>query len=92
MVPFQKIMEARKTTGLSQYFLQQGCKNGTIPHIKSGGGNTPTLRPLRWRLSCWVSRPVSCPSWWRRDGNLSACWAPTSGPGSGLYRAADRVS
>ena len=37
MVPFQKIMEARKTTGLSQYFLQQGCKNGTIPHIKSGG-------------------------------------------------------
>ena len=37
MVPFQKITEACKTMGLSQYFLRQGCKNGTIPHIKSGG-------------------------------------------------------
>ena len=25
MVPFQKITEACKTTGLSQYFLRQGC-------------------------------------------------------------------
>lgn len=37
MVPFQKIAEACKTTGLSQYFLRQGCKDGTVPHIKSGG-------------------------------------------------------
>ena len=36
-VPFQKITEACKTTGLSRYFLRQGCKNGTVPHIKSGG-------------------------------------------------------
>lgn len=36
MKPFQKIQEACKTTGLSMYFLRQGCKNGTIPHIKSG--------------------------------------------------------
>lgn len=36
-VPFQKIAEACKTTGLSQYYLRQGCRNGTIPHIKSGG-------------------------------------------------------
>lgn len=36
MKPFQKIPEACKTTGLSQYFLRQGCKNRTIPHIKSG--------------------------------------------------------
>nr|WP_325299181.1 hypothetical protein [uncultured Dysosmobacter sp.] len=34
--PFQKIPEACKTTGLSQYFLRKGCKDGTIPHIKSG--------------------------------------------------------
>lgn len=34
--PFQKIPDACKTTGLSQYFLRQGCKAGTIPHIKSG--------------------------------------------------------
>ncbi len=36
MAPFQKIAEACKTTGLSQYFLRKGCKEGTIPHIKSG--------------------------------------------------------
>lgn len=34
--PFQKIPEACKTTGLSQYFLRQGCKDGSVPHIKSG--------------------------------------------------------
>jgi len=47
MTPFQKITEACKTTGLSQYFLRQGCKDGTIPHIKSGGvyySNVPALR------------------------------------------------
>lgn len=37
MVPFQKIAEACKTTGLSQYYLRQGCKKGMVPHIKSGG-------------------------------------------------------
>ena len=36
MKPFQKIPEACRTTGLSQYFLRKGCKDGTIPHIKSG--------------------------------------------------------
>ena len=34
--PFQKIPEACQTTGLSQYFLRKGCKDGTVPHIKSG--------------------------------------------------------
>jgi len=34
--PYQKIKDACRTTGLSQYFLRQGCKAGTIPHIKSG--------------------------------------------------------
>ena len=46
MVPFQKIAEACKSTGLSQYYLRQGCKNGTVPHIKSGGiyyVNVPAL-------------------------------------------------
>lgn len=45
-VPFQKIAEACKTTGLSQYYLRQGCKDGTIPHVKSGGVyyiNVPVL-------------------------------------------------
>ena len=34
--PFQKIPEACRTTGLSQYYLRKGCKNGTIPHVRSG--------------------------------------------------------
>lgn len=36
-VPFQKIPDACKTTGLSMYYLRQGCKTGDVPHIKSGG-------------------------------------------------------
>ena len=36
MVPFQKIPEACKTTGMSQYMLRKMCRDGTAPHIKSG--------------------------------------------------------
>ena len=44
--PFQKIGDACKSTGLSQYYLRSGCKAGTIPHIKSGSTyyvNVPAL-------------------------------------------------
>lgn len=34
--PFQKIPEAAQTTGLSTYFLRNGCKTGSVPHVKSG--------------------------------------------------------
>lgn len=34
--PLQKIPDACRTTGLSQYFLRKGCRDGSIPHIKSG--------------------------------------------------------
>lgn len=34
--PFQKIPEACKTTGLSMYFLRKGCRDGSIPCVKSG--------------------------------------------------------
>lgn len=36
MTPFQKIAQASKTTGLSQYYLRRGCRDGSIPHTKSG--------------------------------------------------------
>lgn len=36
MTPFQKIADACRTTGLSTYYLRKGCRDGTIPHIKSG--------------------------------------------------------
>lgn len=34
--PFQTIPSACAITGLSQKFLRNGCKDGSIPHIKSG--------------------------------------------------------
>ena len=34
--PFMKIGAASRATGLSQYYLRQGCKDGSIPPIKSG--------------------------------------------------------
>lgn len=46
MAPFQKIPDACTTTGLSQHYLRQGCKNGTVPHTKSGNTyfiNVPAL-------------------------------------------------
>lgn len=36
MIPFQKIPEACKTTGLSQHFLRKGCRDGSIPCVRSG--------------------------------------------------------
>ena len=33
---FQTIADATRTTGLSQYFIRRGCKDGSIPHVKSG--------------------------------------------------------
>lgn len=34
--PFQKIADTATITGLSQYYLRQGCRNGSVPHVKSG--------------------------------------------------------
>ena len=46
MTPFQKLKAASKTTGLSVYYLRNGCKAGTIPHVRSGQDylvNVPAL-------------------------------------------------
>lgn len=34
--PFMKIKDASRVTGLSMYYLRNGCKDGTVPCIKSG--------------------------------------------------------
>ena len=34
--PFQKIEDAVRTTGLSAYYLRRGCRNGSIPCVRSG--------------------------------------------------------
>ncbi|MBQ3669052.1 MAG: hypothetical protein II920_07490 [Clostridia bacterium] len=31
-----KIEDACRATGLSQFFLRKGCKDGSVPHVKSG--------------------------------------------------------
>ena len=34
--PFQKIEDAVKTTGLSAYYLRRGCRDGSVPCVRSG--------------------------------------------------------
>lgn len=34
--PFMKIGAASKATGLSQYYLRRGCRDGSVPHVMSG--------------------------------------------------------
>lgn len=44
--PYLKIKDAVAVTGLSAYFLRNGCKDGTVPHIRSGSTiyiNVPRL-------------------------------------------------
>lgn len=44
--PFLKIKEAAQVTGLSQYYLRMGCRDGSIPCTRSGATyfvNIPAL-------------------------------------------------
>lgn len=44
--PFLKIEDAAKFTGLSRYYLRQGCKSGEVPHVTCGNRymvNVPAL-------------------------------------------------
>ena len=34
--PFQRIPAACRITGLSQSFLRAGCRDGSVPHVKTG--------------------------------------------------------
>ena len=34
--PFQTVKETANTTGFSQFFIRNGVRAGTIPHIKVG--------------------------------------------------------
>lgn len=35
-VPFLKISDAAAVTGLSQYYLRMGCRDGSVPHVRNG--------------------------------------------------------
>ena len=44
--PFLKVKDACRVTGLSQFYLRNGVRDGTIPHIRSGSTiyiNVPKL-------------------------------------------------
>lgn len=34
--PFMKIKAAARYTGLSEYYLRAGCRDGSVPHTRSG--------------------------------------------------------
>lgn len=48
--PFQRIPQACMTTGLSQHYLREGCRNGSIPHIRSGSTYLVNVRALMRQL------------------------------------------
>lgn len=48
--PFQTIADASRTTGISQFALRRGCKDGTLPHIRTGKTYLLNMRLLMQRL------------------------------------------
>ncbi len=52
--PFQRIPAACRITGLSQHFLREGCKDGTVPHVKSGGTYLVNIPALLRKLDAEV--------------------------------------
>lgn len=48
---FQTIVDASRTTGLSQYFLRRGCWDHTVPHIRVGAKYLVNVPALLQRLN-----------------------------------------
>lgn len=49
--PFLKIAEASKVTGLSQFYLRRGCRDGSVPHVMSGAVYMVNLPALLRKLN-----------------------------------------
>lgn len=56
--PFMKIKDASRVTGLSMYYLRNGCKDGTVPCIKSGTVYFINVPKLMERLNAAESEVV----------------------------------
>ena len=54
--PFLKIDEASKVTGLSRYYLRKGCRDGSIPCVKSGTTFFVNIPALLAKLGVPVER------------------------------------
>lgn len=62
--PFQGIRQAARLTGLSQYSIRSGCREGRIPHIKVGAEYRVHVPSLLEMLEEEASRSVGA----REDG------------------------
>lgn len=49
-IPYAKIREAARITGLSQHYLRKGVKDGSVPHVKSGTVYYVNIVALQRRL------------------------------------------
>lgn len=50
--PFLRIKDAATATGLSQFYLRNGCKDGTVPHVLSGNTFYINIPALLRQLGC----------------------------------------
>lgn len=50
--PFLKIKDAATATGLSQFYLRNGCKAGIVPHVLSGNTFYVNVPALLRQLGC----------------------------------------
>lgn len=58
--PFLSIKDACKETGLSQFYLRQGCKDGSIPCIRCGTKLMINVPLLMQRLNQESSNAKNC--------------------------------
>lgn len=49
--PFQRIPDACRLTGLSTFYLRKGCRDGSVPHIKSGSTYLVNIPKLLEKLN-----------------------------------------
>ncbi len=56
---FKTIKAAAQETGLSVCFIRQGCKNGTVPHIRSGCKTYVNVPALMEKLEAESRQEVS---------------------------------
>lgn len=59
--PYMTIPNACRATGLSQYFLRNGCKDGSIPHIKSGNTYYINVPAMLEKLAQMEKEAAQCP-------------------------------
>ena len=57
--PFLSITEASAVTGLSQFYLRNGCKTGDVPHVRTGNKYLVNVPALLRKLDAVTERDVA---------------------------------